>query len=340
MKLITSHANRLVMTAMVITSLLFCLNPLAFAAETVTSPAPSRSAAASPSSTAARPAPGTQRSEPKAEAEAKSEETKSVNPQVQFEVEKKAAERRAQLTKDALAAIDETRKALTALEAGKQKEALAALERVTGKLDLIVAREPALALAPVGVSTIIRDLYSNVDTVKGVVRLAQEYLDDGKVQEARGLLTGLASEAETQVSNIPLATYPAAIKSVVPLIDAGKLDEAKTALRTALNTLVIESFVTPLPKIRAEAMLKEAEKIAEKSDRQEEENKKLKSLVESARHELELAEAIGYGGKNDYKPLYGQLDDIQSKTGGGKSGKGFFDKIKESLSKLVTSAGR
>src|SRR5205085_370381 len=125
-----------------------------------------------------------------------------------------------------------------------------AAEHVTGKLDLIVAREPALALARINVVTIIRDLYSNVDTVKAAVRQAKDYLAEGKVQEARALLNGLASEAENQVTNIPLATYPAAIKTIAPLIDAGKIDEAKTALQTALNTLVIQSFITPLPKIR------------------------------------------------------------------------------------------
>ena len=142
------------------------------------------------------------------------------------------------------------------------------------------------------------------------------------------------------MTNIPLATYPAAIKTIAPLIDAGKIDEAKTALQTALNTLVIQSFITPLPKIRAEAMLGEAEKLAEKSDRKDEENKKLKDLVESARRELQLGEALGYGNKNDYQPLYAQLDEIQKKTEGGKSGKGFFDKIKESLSKSTDRTQR
>lgn len=190
------------------------------------------------------------------------------------------------------------------------------------------------ALALVYVATIIRDLYSNVDTVNATVKEAKKYLADGKIQQARMVLDGVASEAEIQVTNIPLATYPAAIKAVAPLIDAGKLEGATTALQTALNTLVIESFVLPLPRMRAEAMLAEVEKLAEKANRKDDENKKLKDLVESARHELQLGEALGYGDKNEYRPLYGQLDDIQTKTEGGKSGQGFFDKIKESMSKL------
>ena len=81
-------------------------------------------------------------------------------------------------------------------------------------------------------------------------------------------------------------------------------------------------------------MLGEAEKLAEKSVRTADENKKLHGLVEDARHELQLGEVLGYGTKDDYKVLYMQLDDIQKKTEAGKSGDGFFDKIKESLRNL------
>ena len=264
-------------------------------------------------------------------AEPKSQESKATESTIQSAVEKSAADKRAQLLKDAQSALEETNKAVQALDQGKKDEALAALEKVTGKLDLIIARDPALALAPVGVSTIIRDLYASPDSANDAVKRAKEYLGNGKVQQVRGLLSALASEAEVQVTNIPLATYPPAIKAIAPLIDAGKNQEAKAALLAALNTLVIESYVTPLPNIRAKAILAEAEKLAEKSTRTDDENKKLHDQVEAARNELKLGEVLGYGTKDDYKPLYTQLDDIQKKTEGGKSGKGFFDTIKDSL---------
>jgi hypothetical protein len=315
----TLHSGRLVMTAAAITGLTFG-SIMALAAE------PEVKATPAPTPAAATPPP------PKAEAQ--SEQSQAVNPAVQSEVEKQAAEKRMQLLQDAQTAIDETHKALGALDQGKKDEALASLEKVTGKLDLIVARDPQLALAPVSVATVVRDLYANPDTVKAAVKEARSDLTDGKVQQARALLAGLASEAELQVGNIPLATYPAAIKAIVPLIDAGKMQEAKTALQVALNTLVVERFITPLPPMRAEAMLDEAEKLAEKNGRSSDENKKLHDLVESARTQLELGEALGYGTRNACKTLYSQLDDIQTKTGDGKSGQGYFDKIKESLQGL------
>ena len=281
MKTPNLYSGRLVMTAVAVTSLCFS-SPAAFAADTEVN--------ASPWPTPAEVAKPT----PK-QAEPQSEQSKAVNPQVQSEVEKQAADKRVQLLKDAQSAIEETQKALDALDQGKKDEALAALERVTGKLDLILARDPKLALAPVNVATVVRDLYANKDTVKATIKEARSDLNDGKVQQARALLGGLASEAELQVTNIPLATYPAAIKAVAPLIDAGKKDEAKAALQLALNTLVVERFITPLPTVRALAMLGEAEKLAGKSGRSNDENKKLHDLVENARQQLELGETLGYG---------------------------------------------
>jgi hypothetical protein len=320
MKTPNLNSGRLVMTAVAVTSLL--LNaPTAFGADTGV-----KASSAPAQVDAAKPTPQT--------AEPQSEQSKAVNPQVQSEVETQAAAKRARLLKDAQIAIDDSHKALDALDQGKSQEALAALERVTGKLDLILARDPKLALAPVSTATVVRDLYANADTVKVAIKEAGNDLKDGKIQQARLLLEELASEVELQVTNIPLATYPGAIRAVVPLIDAGKNDEAKTSLQTALSTLVVERFVTPLATVRASAMLDEAEKLAEKSGRTGDENKKLHDLVETARQQIELSETLGYGTRQDYKPLYAQLDEIQSKTEGGKSGKGFFDSVKASLKSL------
>lgn len=317
MKTPNLYSGRLVMTAVAVTSLL-AVSPAAFAADT------DIKASSSPTSGGgAKPTPQL--------AEPQSEQSKSVNPQVQSEVENQAAAKRALLLKDAQSAVDETHKALEALDQGKDQEALAALEKVTGKLDLILARDPTLALAPVSMVNVVRDLYANPATVKAAIKEAGSDLSDGRIQQARALLANLASEVDLQVTNIPLATYPEAIKTVAPLIDAGKKDEAKTALQLALNTLVVEQFITPLPTVRAKAMLEEAEKLAEKSGRSSDENKTLHDLVENARQQLQLGETLGYGTHLAYQPLYAQLDEIQTKTEGGKSGKGFFDSIKASL---------
>lgn len=269
-----------------------------------------------------------------AEPQAKSAATESVQSQVDKAANKKATEKRKQLIEEASAAIRETRNALKALEAGKRDEALSALEKVTGKLELIIARDPELALAPVNVEVTTIDLLANVDTVKAMIHDAEDYLEDGEIQKARPIVSNLASEIIFSTVQIPLATYPEAIKAITPLIDAGKIEAAKTGLQAALDTLVITDEVIPLPKLRAMQLLKNAEALAENQQRTEKDNATLKDLLAEARNQLKLAEVLGYGDQKAFKPIYRQLDEIEKKTAGGKAGKGWFDKVKKSLSDL------
>ena len=67
------------------------------------------------------------------------------------------------------------------------------------------------------------------------------------MQKARPIVANLASEIVIETDNLPMATYPAAIKSAARLIDSGKIDDAKAELARALNTLVVTSVAFPLP---------------------------------------------------------------------------------------------
>ena len=257
---------------------------------------------------------------------------------VQSQVESKQAEKATQLRKKLLAeaalAIDDTKKALAFLDKKNSKEALAALERVTGKLELIISREPGLALAPIDMNVAVQDLLADPDTVKVILKEARDLLGDGEVQKARPLLANLSSEMVFSTINIPLATYPQAIKAVARLIDENMLNEAKTALEAALSTLVVTDVIIPLPVLRAELLLKEAEKLAEKSSRSEKDNESLSNHLSEARKQVRLAEVLGYGQKKNYKPIYEQIDQIEKKSRGGKSARGWFDNIKKKVSEL------
>ena len=250
----------------------------------------------------------------------------------------KTAEKRKEILEEARAAIRETENALKALDEKKDKDALAALERASGKLSIILAREPELALAPSDVNAVTYDVLGDIDAIKALREEIEDALDDGRVQQARRLIRNLASEKVISVTNIPLVTYPDAIKKAVKLIDEGKTEEAKEVLQLALNTLVVTDTIIPLPVVTAENLLKEAETLAEKADRTEKENNRLAGLLKDARTELEFAQALGYGSKKDFKNLYKQIDKIEDKTEDGKSGTGFFTKIKEYLKDTVKSS--
>ena len=260
--------------------------------------------------------------------------SEAVDTAVQSAEQAQTEESREQIIQEAMSALRETRNALSALDDERPDDALSSLAIATGQLELLLAREPELALAPTGVSVMTRDVYGSRAAIEEAIDDAEDFLEDGEVQSARRLLDGLASEIVVTVTNIPLATYPDAIKAIAPLIDDGKLDEAKRGLQAALNTLVLTDHVIPLPAIRAQAMLEQAEAFAEDADRSVEDSEQLAELLARAREELEMAELLGYGRASDYEDLYAQIGEIETKTQDGQSGQGLFSNLRDSMSKL------
>ncbi len=250
----------------------------------------------------------------------------------------KAAAKRKEIVSEAVTAIRETQNALKALDNGKAKDALKALEVATGKLQVILARDPKLALAPLAVNTVTHDVLVDVTAVKVLKKAALFALQKGQLQTARRLIRDLASETVIKVANIPLVTYPAAIKEAVKRIDAGKTEEAKMVLQSALDTLVVTETIIPLPVVSAEYLLVSAEKLAKQKKRTDKDNAALTKLLVAADKELKLAEALGYGTAKDFKNLYAEMDKIRAKTSDGKSGTGFFAKIKGFLKDAIGSS--
>ncbi len=261
-----------------------------------------------------------------------------VKVQVEQDSQKQATKKREQIASEALSALQETSNALKALDEGKTKEALSALEKATGKLEIVLAREPHLAFAPVSVTSRSQDIITSTEHAKQMVKEAKDLLDDGKVQDARAVLSTLASETVITVTSLPMATYPDALKEAAALIDEGKIDEAKTVLQVALNTLAIDVTIIPIPVANAKAILTQAKILAEKSERTEEENKRLSSLLDTAEKEIKFAQVLGYGKKKDFDNFYKEIEVIREKTSNGKSGIGFFKKITEYMTSITENS--
>ena len=249
-----------------------------------------------------------------------------------------AAAKRKTLMAEATSAIAETQNALKALDNGKSKEALSALERATGKLEIILARDPKLTLAPAGMNVVTQDVQGGLEAVKQARKKAEDLIHEGRLQQARLILNNLASETVINVINIPLATYPTAIKQAVALIDQNKTEDAKRVLQDALNTEVITQTIIPLPLVSAQDALSTAEKLAEKKQRTADDNSHLAASLGEARSQLMMAQELGYGVKSDFDHFYEDIAQITRKTSDNKSGKGFFEKIKSSLSELLKSS--
>jgi hypothetical protein len=258
--------------------------------------------------------------------------------QVEKNTQAQTAEKRKEIVSEAFSALGDTHLALKALDENDSKKALSILQGVTGKLEIILARDPSLTLVPADLNVATYSIIATVDDVKKIRKQAVDLFGDGKVQEARRLMQSLASETDINTTNIPLATYPAAIKQAAKLIDEGKTKEAKNVLQAALNTIVVTQKIVPLPIIGAEAMLKEAEALAEKKERKEEENKRLSELLTAAQESIKLAQELGYGQKSDFSHFYEEIDTIRDKTAEGKYGIGFFDAIKNYTTSMTNDS--
>ena len=232
---------------------------------------------------------------------------------------------RDKLVDEAVAALRETQNALKAIDQNKTDEANAALERATGKLEIVLARTPTLALAPVDVSVVTHDVIAaqaDVDKIRGEAAAA---LAQGRLQLARKLISDLGSETVVSISKLPLGTYPAALKQAAALLHQGKSQEAKAVLETALSTIVVEDIIIPLPLVRAQLALEGARSLLEKKKRTDAESARMRELLATARTQLQLGKALGYATDSEMTDLIASVDELERKTAGSQSAKGLLD---------------
>ncbi len=232
---------------------------------------------------------------------------------------------RDKLVDEAVAALRETQNALTAIDQNKTDDAIAALERATGKLEIVLARTPTLALAPVDVSLVTHDVIGTEADVEKIRGDAAAALAQGRLQIARKLIADLASETVISVSKLPLGTYPGALKQAAALLHQNKPQDAKAVLQTALSTVVVDDIIIPLPLVRAQAALEDARTLLEKKKRTDAESTRMRGLLATARSQLQLGKALGYATDSEMTDLIAAVDDVERRTAGSQSAKGLLD---------------
>jgi hypothetical protein len=208
------------------------------------------------------------------------------------------------VVQEAVDSLKYAQDALIALDKGNKKEATTNLEKALGKLEVTLASKNAPELLPVDSSITINEFIGSSDTIKKIVKLAKDLLDENKVQEAKEVLAPLKSEIVTTVVNLPLATYPAALKETAKLIHDDKVDEAKVLLATTLSTLVEVETIIPIPLVEATDLIAAAAVVAE------EDTDKANTYLDAAQEKLKVAKYLGYVSHSDV--TYKALDDAIS----------------------------
>ena len=255
---------------------------------------------------------------------------KQARPEVEQERQKAEQQADQSLNKDAMDAISETQKALDAISHNNKSEAMAAMEAATGKINILLARNSAVALIPVASEVNVIDS-APVDE-KAVDALNREVSDAVKVRNypaARLLLYSMMSEIRVRVYNLPLATYPEALKDAARVLDQGQNDQARQVLLTALNTLAIVETVTPIPVVLARAAINAAEQQSQKD------KNAAQTLLATAKQQLKRGQDLGYMTNGpEYDALNNNIAQLEKQLKGNGETGSLFAKLKDELSPL------
>ena len=266
------------------------------------------------------------------------ETTDQVEADVHAKTDETISKRRAELLAEATDALSGTQKAVAALEADNTEEALDALAIATGKLELILARDPSLSLAPVDVSIVERDVWTTPAAVRELRDKIVNLTDEGRLQEARRLIANLASEIVVRTANLPLLTYPDAIKLAAAQIERGEKELALRTLNTALSTLVVTEASIPLPVMRAEASVDAARALLDKaggaSGLSGEQKKLVTAYLGAARTQLETAEALGYKAGEARDELDTDIKRLEGQIAVGEDASSLFESIERQFNAL------
>ncbi|MEO1923209.1 MAG: YfdX family protein [Nautiliaceae bacterium] len=268
-----------------------------------------------------------------AEVKKRMEENKEVTKKVEAAQDKYVDERVKKITEEAVEAINLVAKVIELLDKKEKDKALEEIANVLGKLEVLIARDPNLQLVPVDVRESVVDFPGTVDDVEAAKTEIVALIKTGEVQLARDIMLNLASELDIFVTALPIGTYPVVLKAIIPLIEQEKYEEAKRLLIEALETLVLEKIVLPLPILRAEQTIIRAHELANGENPNKDE---LKELLAYAKEQLKLAEALGYGRVDiDYKDLYEEIEKLEKILEGEESTKDIFETLKEKLSGIM-----
>ena len=255
-----------------------------------------------------------------------------LNPDVKRQRDEQKQQAQSTLNPDAMAAIDDTREAVDAIAADDKDKAMSAIENATGKINILLARNPATALLPIDVTVEVIDLAPlNDKDVKRLIAAAEAAVTLHDFPTGRLLLYNLTSELRVRTFNLPLATYPDALKQAARLLDAGKNSDASGILQTALNTLAVVDHVTPIPLILAQAAVGAAQKI------QQTDKASAEALLATASNQLNRCEELGYISSDspDYKTLHKEISDLQKQVKGTGDTTSLFSRLKADIAGLL-----
>ncbi len=238
---------------------------------------------------------------------------------------------------EAAEVVELTEKALGHLEKSEYKKAIATLESALGKIKVLTTDDSNKGNILIDFRVATYDLEESNQYIKDEKRKAEKALKKGHLQEAKRILDPLASEIVIERYYLALSNYPRYIKKSVQAIRGKKYDKANILLLSALNSVLVEEEVIPLPIIRAYSIIESLDTNLKKSKLNV---KKANEKLAQAKEELTRAELLGYGlTKSEIQDLKDKIQLAEQKINSNQKPTKVLDKLRGSLKKLKDKIG-
>jgi hypothetical protein len=251
-------------------------------------------------------------------------------PQIEAERQKDQKEAEQALDQDAIAAVEQTDDAIKSIAQNNKTEAMAAIERATGKINILLARNPASALIPVHSEVVIIDSApTDVKAIDQIIQRASDAVKQRNLPAARILLASVVSELRIRTTSLPLGTYPAALQQAARLLDQGKNQDAGNVLLAAVNTLVTVDHIVPIPLLLAQSAIDAAN--SQRQDKQ-----MALTLLQTAKNEAALSRRLGYlGDESEYKALDQEIASAETAIKGKSDTSSVFAQLRDRISAFL-----
>jgi len=238
------------------------------------------------------------------------------------------------LVTEAIRALQYTQDAYIYLNAKKTDKAIQSLKKAIGELTVILNKPNAPYLLPVNITIEANEYLGSIKNISKQITDAKIALAKHQLPITRTILNSLKSEIDIKSINIPLATYPDAIKLAIRYINKNKIKEAKDVIAMALNTLVTTDTIIPIPLLKANDLVLEASKISNKDKKQ------TLNYLNEAKKQLKIAELLGYTSSSDttYKMLKENIENIENKLNHNKNTNNLFNDLKSKLKEFKEKA--
>jgi len=236
-----------------------------------------------------------------------------------------------QVPKAVVEAIQDTFKALHAIEQNKIDDAKKLLADADKKFSSSLKKDPSLDLLPLEERVVRFTYLGSSDDIQKALDLSVKLIKDHDTQVAQSVLGSLKDEVDINIVSIPMKLYPVATKKALDALNKGDKKTALMALAEGFGMLVNTQIVIPTPLLVAQDLVVEASQM----DKTKKED--VQKLLKLAKEELNRARLLGYTKLHPkaYETLNEDIEKIQKEIKGKNIVEKLYEKLLGDFKKLV-----